>query len=147
MLKYDGPVVTDHYGRLVPKHAHGTANLGKLSSSTKLIMDAVTSLYDRIVNPNLLIRRLTLATNHVVCEEKANEASNAPVQLDLFTDYDALEKQNKAQRDALAKERRMQEALLNIKNKYGKNSILRGLSFEDGATAVERNKQIGGHKA
>ena len=147
MLKYDGPVVTDNYGRLVPKHAHGMANLGKLSSSTKLIMDAVTSLYDTIVNPNLLIRRLTLATNHVVSEEKANEASNAPVQLDLFTDYDALEKQNKAQREALAKERRMQEALLNIKNKYGKNSILRGLSFEDGATAVERNKQIGGHKA
>ena len=88
-----------------------------------------------------------MATNHVVSEEKANEVANAPIQLDLFTDYDALEKQNKAQREALAKERRMQEALLNIKNKYGKNSILRGLSFEDGATAVERNKQIGGHKA
>ena len=145
--KYQGAVTTDHYGRQVPKHAHGTANLERHTSSTKQIMEAVTSLYDRIVNPDLLIRRLTLATNHVISENNARKTGAAPVQLDLFTDYEALQKQQKADEEAQAKERRMQETLLSIKNKYGKNSILRGLNFEEGATAIERNKQIGGHKA
>ena len=144
---YQGAVTTDHYGRQVPKHAHGTANLGKHTSSGKQLMEAVTSLYDRIVNPRLLIRRLTLAVNHVIREECAGTSNAAPVQLDLFTDYEALKAQQKAEEDAQAKERRMQETLLNIKNKFGKNSILRGLNFEEGATAIERNKQIGGHKA
>ena len=146
-VKYQGSVTTDHYGRQVPKHAHGTVNLDRHTSSTKQIMEAVTSLYDRIVNPDLLIRRLTLATNHVISEDSARKTGMAPVQLDLFTDYEALQKQQKADEEAQAKERRMQETLLSIKNKYGKNSILRGLNFEEGATAIERNKQIGGHKA
>ena len=146
-VKYQGAVTTDHYGRQVPKHAHGTVNLDRHTSSTKQIMEAVTSLYDRIVNPDLLIRRLTLATNHVISEDCARKTSKEPVQLDLFTDYEALQKQQKADEEAQAKERRMQETLLSIKNKYGKNSILRGLNFEEGATAIERNKQIGGHKA
>ena len=107
-------------------------------------MEAVASLYDRIVNPNLLIRRLTLTTNHVISEEST---SSTPIQLDLFTDYEALEAQQKAEEEAQAKERRMQETLLSIKSKFGKNSILRGLNLEEGATAIERNKQIGGHKA
>ena len=145
--KYQGPVTTDHYGRQVPKHAHGTANLGKHSSSTRVMMEAVVSLYDRIVNPDLLIRRLTLTTNHVISEERARRAKAAPLQLDLFTDYEALEERRRAEEEVLAKERRIQETLLNIKNKYGKNSILRGLNLEEGATAIERNKQIGGHKA
>ena len=145
--KYQGPVTTDHYGRQVPKHAHGTANLGKHSSSTRVMMEAVVSLYDRIVNPDLLIRRLTLTTNHVISEERARRAKAAPIQLDLFTDYEALEERRRAEEEVLAKERRIQETLLNIKNKYGKNSILRGLNLEEGATAIERNKQIGGHKA
>ena len=144
---YQGAVTTDHYGRQVPKHAHGTANLGKHTSSGKQLMEAVASLYDRIVNPRLLIRRLTLAVNHVIREECAGVSNAAPVQLDLFTDYEALKAQQKAEEDAQAKEHRMQETLLNIKNKFGKNSILRGLNFEEGATAIERNKQIGGHKA
>ena len=146
-VKYQGSVTTDHYGRQVPKHAHGTVNLDRHTSSTKQIMEAVTSLYDRIVNPDLLIRRLTLATNHVISEDSARKTGMAPVQLDLFTDYEALQKQQKADEEAQAQERRMQETLLSIKNKYGKNSILRGLNFEEGATAIERNKQIGGHKA
>ena len=145
--RYHGDVTTDHYGRQVPKHAHGTVNLGKHISSTKQIMEAVASLYDRIVNPDLLIRRLTLTTNHVISEESARKTSSAPVQLDLFTDYDALKAQQIAEEEAQAKERRMQETLLSIKGKFGKNSILRGLNLEDGATAIERNKQIGGHKA
>ena len=144
---YDGPVVTDHYGRQVPKQAQGTVRLGRHSSSTRLLNDAVVSLYDRIVNPRLLIRRLTLATLHVVREEEAQKADNAPVQLDLFTDYEALAKQRQAEEEALAKERRMQETLLNIKSRYGKNAILRGLNFEEGSTAIQRNQQIGGHKA
>ena len=145
--KYQGPVTTDHYGRQVPKHAHGSANLGKHSSSTRVMMEAVVSLYDRIVNPDLLIRRLTLTTHHVISEESARKAKAAPIQLDLFTDYEALEERRRAEEEVLAKERRIQETLLNIKNKYGKNSILRGLNLEEGATAIERNKQIGGHKA
>ena len=144
---YHGDVTTDHYGRQVPTQAHGTANLGKHTSSTRQIMKAVASLYDRIVNPNLLIRRLTLATNHVLSEESVKKTSSAPIQLDLFTDYEALEAQQKAEEEAQAKERRMQETLLSIKRKFGKNSILRGLNLEEGATAIERNKQIGGHKA
>ena len=146
-VKYQGSVTTDHYGRQVPKHAHGTVNLDRHTSSTKQIMEAVTSLYDRIVNPDLLIRRLTLATNHVISEDSARKTGMAPVQLDLFTDYEALKAKQKAEEESQAKERRMQETLLSIKNKYGKNSILRGLNFEEGATAIERNKQIGGHKA
>ena len=145
--KFHGDVTTDHYGRQVPKQAHGTANLGKHTSSTRQIMKAVASLYDRFVNPNLLIRRLTLTTNHVLSEESAKKTSSAPIQLDLFTDYEALEAQQKAEEEAQAKERRMQETLLSIKRKFGKNSILRGLNYEEGATAIERNKQIGGHKA
>lgn len=144
---YHGDVTTDHYGRQVPKHAHGTANLDKHTSSTRQIMKAVASLYDRIVNPNLLIRRLTLTTNHVISEESARTTNSTPIQLDLFTDYEALEAQHKAEEEAQAKERRMQETLLSIKSKFGKNSILRGLNLEEGATAIERNKQIGGHKA
>ena len=145
--RYHGDVTTDHYGRHVPKHAHGTVNLGKHSSSTRQIMEAVVSLYDRIVNPDLLIRRLTLTTNHVISEESARKISSTPVQMDLFIDYEALEVQQKTEEETQAKERRMQETLLNIKSKFGKNAILRGLNFEEGATAIERNKQIGGHKA
>ena len=145
--KYHGPTTTDHYGREVPKPAHGTINLGKHTSSTKQIMEAVANLYDRIVHPDLLVRRLTLAINHVIDERSAQPTTTAPVQLDIFTDYEALEKQQKAEAEAEAKERRIQETLLNIKNKFGKNAILRGLNLEEGATAIERNKQIGGHKA
>jgi DNA polymerase V len=144
--KYHGEMTTDYYGRQVPKHAHGTANLHRQTSSTRLITDAVTELFDSIVNPDLQVRRLNLTVNHVVSESSVNERQG-PQQLDLFTDYEALARQQEAEKAALDKERRMQEAQLAIKQRFGKNAILRGLNFEEGATAKERNNQIGGHKA
>ena len=143
---YHGEVTTDYYGRQVPKHAHGTANLSRKTSSTKLITEAVVELFDRIVNKDLLVRRLNLTVNHVVNEEEANRRTT-PTQLDLFTDYEELARQQEAEKAELDKERRIQEAQLAIKQRFGKNAILRGLNFEEGATAKERNEQIGGHKA
>ena len=110
-------------------------------------MDGAAELFDRCVNPDLLIRRLNLTTNHVVSEASVAAKENIPQQLDLFTDYEALEKQKQEERTKLDKERRMQEAQLKIKQRFGKNAILRGLNFEEGATVKERNQQIGGHKA
>lgn len=146
-LKYHGEITTDHYGRQVPKHAHGTGNIGKYTASSKLITETIVSLYDRIVNSDLLIRRLTITTNHVIREEDAKDVEIRPQQLDLFTDYEALEKQKIAEDKELAKERKIQEALLKIKKQFGKNAILKGVSYAEGATAKERNQQIGGHKA
>lgn len=145
--RYHGEVRMDHYGRRVPKHAHGTANLGQHTSSRMKIREAVMELYDRIVNPDLLIRRLNLTTNHVVREEIAQNKRPEPVMLDLFTDYEAEKKRKAAENAALAKERKMQEAILKIKKQFGKNALLTGLNFADGATARDRNAQIGGHKA
>ena len=144
--KYQGPVTTDYYGRQAPKHAHGTANLERMTSSSRLITEAVMSLYDRIINPDLLVRRINLTTNNVVEESKASE-HNTPIQLDLFTDYEELERKRNEEKAALEKERKMQEAVLSIKKRFGKNAILKGLNYEEGATAKERNQQIGGHKA
>lgn len=144
--KYQGVITTDYYGREVPKHAHGTANLECKTSSSKLITAAVTGLFDSIVNKDLLVRRLNLSVNNVVDEATAVQ-STGPEQLDLFVDYEALEKERREKQAALDKERRMQEAQLAIKKRFGKNAILKGLNFEEGATAKERNEQIGGHKA
>ena len=143
---YNGEVTKDYYGRMVPKHAHGTVNLKQQTSSSRLIMQAVEGLYDSIVNPDLLVRRLNITAANVVSEEIA-KSKKVPEQLDIFTDYEALNRQREEERKALEKERRMQEAQLKIKQRYGKNAILRGLNFDEGATAIERNKQIGGHKA
>ena len=138
---YTGDVVTDFYGRKIPKHAHATIPLGGHTASTAAIMTAVIAAYDRVVNPNLLVRRITLAAGHVV--PKAS-CSPAPMeQLDLFGDYERKQEQS----ESFAKERSRQEAILHIKRKYGKNAILRGMNLEDGATAIQRNNQIGGHKA
>ena len=145
--KYQGEITTNHYGKAVPKHAHGSFNFEKPTSSSRLIMEGAAELFDRHVNPDLLIRRLNLTTNHVVSEASVAAKENAPQQLDLFTDYEALEKQRQEEQAKLDKERRMQEAQLKIKQRFGKNAILRGLNFEEGATAKERNEQIGGHKA
>jgi DNA polymerase V len=145
--KYHGEITNNYYGKAVPKHAHGTFNFEKPTSSSRQIMDGAAELFDRCVNPDLLIRRLNLTTNHVVSEASVAAKENAPQQLDLFTDYEALEKQQQEEKAKRDKERRMQEAQLKIKQRFGKNAILRGLNFEEGATAKERNKQIGGHKA
>lgn len=143
---YKGSVTTDHYGRKIPKHAHGTVNLSRQTSSTKLITDAVMDLYDRIVSPDLLVRRLNMAANHVVSEEQVSESGQME-QLDLFTDYVALEQQREKEELALEREKKVQQAVLSIKKKYGKNAILKGMNLQEGATARERNRQIGGHKA
>lgn len=125
---YQGEVKNDRYGRTIPKSAHGTANLGTTSCSTKKIMTAVMELYDRIVSKELLVRRVTLSANNLV--EESYE------QLDIFTDPAEQ-----------ARERKMQEAMLSIKKKFGKNAILKGTNLEEGATTRDRNNQIGGHRA
>ncbi|MCM1127393.1 MAG: DNA methylase [Lachnospiraceae bacterium] len=143
---YKGPVTTDHYGRKIPKHAHGTANLERHTSSTRRILSAVTELYDRIVDPNLLVRRVYVTANHVEPEgQRAPEDSFE--QMDLFTDYEARQKQKEAEDAELAREKKIQKAMLDIKKKYGKNAVLKGMNLEEGAMTVERNRQIGGHKA
>ena len=141
--QYHGETTTDRYGRLVPKHAHGSANLNQFTSSSNVIINAVVNLYDRIVNPHLLIRRITITANNVMTEEKLSRQNHA-VELDLFADTDNDNMEDKEKQD---KERRLQSARLAIKRKFGKNAILKGLNFEEGATAIERNMQIGGHKA
>lgn len=143
---YHGPVKTDHYGRRVPQHAHGTINLGKYTSSTKKMTDAVLELFERIVNPKLLIRRVTMSANHVI-EENNIPSENIYEQMDLFTDYETRESFLKAENQALEREKKMQQAVLDIKKKYGKNAILKGMNLQEGATTVDRNNQIGGHRA
>jgi DNA polymerase V len=130
----------------VPQHAHGTVQLGRLTSSTRQIIQAVMELYERIVDRNLLIRRLNIVAAHVVPETSAPEAA-AYEQLELFQDYDALQRQKQEDDAALEKEKKMQQAVISIKKKFGKNAILKGMNLQEGATARERNQQIGGHKA
>ena len=145
-IGYTGEVTTDRYGRSVPKHAHGTENLERYTSSSKRLVDAATALYERVVNPQLLVRRMYLTATHVLDAQDAPDPT-ALEQLDLFTDYQAVE-QARAQEDAeLEREHQRQKAVLEIKKKFGKNAILKGISFTEGATARERNGQIGGHKA
>ena len=137
-------VATDRYGRQVPVHAHGTVNMERPTSSETILMEKAGGLFDRIINPDLLVRRITLSANHLMRESDI-QPNNKAVQLDLFTDYEKLEKEQKAEEEMLAKERRRQEAVLQIKKKFGKNAILKGLNYADGATQRERNRQIGGH--
>ena len=144
--QYKGEITIDRYGRKVPKHAHGTANLKKKTSSTRLITNAVMDLYDRIVDEHLLVRRITITANKLV-DEKSVKQENEYQQLDLFTDYEAQRKKQTEEEEKLERERRMQEAMLSIKKKFGKNAVLKGMNLEEGATAKDRNAQIGGHKA
>jgi DNA polymerase V len=146
MRDYKGEITTDRYGRKIPKHAHGTANIGEKTSSSKSIVDTTLQLYDRIINKNFLVRRISLCANHVMDE---NIIKKEPVfeQLDLFTDYAALMEEQKEKKAKQQKERKLQEAMLDIKRRYGKNAVLKGTNLVEGATAVERNDQIGGHKA
>lgn len=143
---YHGEVTTDHYGRAIPKHAHGTGNLGKHTSSTKLIMKAVMELFDRIVDKKLLIRRINITANHVI-DEASMPKPAAFEQLDLFTDYEAVRERQAEEEAELQREKKMQSAMLAIKKKFGKNAILKGTNLEEGATTIDRNNQIGGHKA
>lgn len=145
--KYKGSIVTDHYGRQIPKGVHGSKNLGRQTSSTRKIMDAVAAIYDSIVDKSLLVRRFTVAVTHLIPEGEAESAIPAGEQLDLFTDYEALEQHRKAEAEELDRELKMQKALITIRDKFGRNAIVKGLNMHEGATAIERNKQIGGHKA
>lgn len=146
---YKGEMHTDRYGRQVPKHSQGTANLGSQTFSARIITEATISLYRRIVNTNLLVRRLTLTANRVVGEATSlrSNPKRRVQQLDLFTDYEALERERRQEHETLDKERRLMEVTLRLKKRFGKNTLLKGTNFEDGSTQRERNKQIGGHKA
>ena len=143
---YRGAVTTDNYGRKIPKHAHGTTNLERYTSSSRLMTGAVEKLYENIVNKNLLIRRITITANHVVKKGTINEEKEYE-QMDLFTDYEKLKQENDEEKEKLEREEKMQKAVLDIKKKYGKNYVLKGMNFREGGTARERNGQIGGHKA
>ena len=143
---YRGEVKTDMYGRKIPKHAHGTANLKEFTSSTVQITETVMALYDRIVDGKLLVRRINLVANHVVPETSVVETESYE-QFDLFTDYEAERKKREEEKTILSREKQMRRAGLEIKKKFGKNAILKGMNLEEGATTVDRNNQIGGHKA
>ena len=145
--KYHGDIVKDHYGRQIPKHSHGTINLDGHTSSTRKILSAVSELFDRIVDKNLLIRRVNICANHVVSEVSAPNKNAGFEQLDLFTDYAARQAQQEQEKSELEREKKMQQAMLTIKKRFGKNAILKGMNLEEGATAKDRNAQIGGHKA
>ena len=142
---YKGEITIDRYGRKIPKHAHGTQNLKMQTSSEKLIRTATLELFDRIVDKDLLVRRLYITAGKVVDESEKKEP--VPEQMDLFTDYAEEERKRAEEKERLEKERKRQQAVLDIKNKYGKNAILKGMNLEEGATAKSRNGQIGGHKA
>lgn len=144
---YTGPVVKDHYGRMIPKHAHGTERLETYTSSTKKIINVATTLFDKIVDANLLIRRINIVAGHVLPEDEAPNRSDDCEQLDMFTDYAAVQAQRQKEEEELNRERKVQEALLTIKKRFGKNAILKGMNLQEGATAKDRNEQIGGHKA
>lgn len=143
---YTGEVTSDYYGRKIPKHAHGTQNLGRQTSSTNLIVGAAMELFDRIIDSRMTVRRITIVASHVVSERNISSAS-PPEQLDLFTDYEAVDRQREAEEKELERERRQQQALLTIRRRFGKNAILKGLNYQEGATTKDRNQQIGGHKA
>lgn len=140
--KYGGQIRTDHYGRTVPQHAHGTKHLSAYSSSTRQIMDAALEIYDRVVDRELLVRRVNITAGRVVSENSG--AVQAPAeQLDLFTDYAAKREED----FRLEREKRLQHTLVSLKKKFGKNAVLKGMNLQDGATARDRNRQIGGHRA
>ena len=146
-MQYRGTIITDGYGRQIPKHAHGTINLNGFTASTEKILSAVSTVFDRIVDKTLLVRRLNLTANHVIPETSVSEKNAGYEQLDLFTDYTVKQAEREQEQHRLERERSMQKTLLTIKRKFGKNAILRGMNLEEGATGKDRNAQIGGHKA
>lgn len=143
---YKGQWKTDRFGRRIPRHAHGTSNLDTPTSSSRILLGTLTELYDRIVDRMLMIRRITIAINRLSRENERMYCSS-PRQLSLFEEMDKPKRKDVGSGEELVKERRRQEAILNIKNRFGKNAILRGFNYSDGATQRERNQQIGGHKA
>ena len=146
MAKYKGPIEADYYGRKAPKPVHGSRSLGRATSSTDRIMAAAAEIYDRIVDGCLLVRRFNLALTRLQPREEGRPEAEAE-QLDLFTDYEEQEKKRKAEEAALEREHRRQKAILAIRDRYGKNAIVKGLNMQEGATGMERNNTVGGHRA
>ncbi len=144
---YTGVIHTDHYGRPVPYHSHGTINLNPPTMSAQEIYTATGQLFDKIIKPRLTIRRISISMNTMAYENRRFDNMHTPVQLKLSTDYDAQMQNISRQKTELLRELKRQQTILNLKNKFGKNAVLRGLNFTDGATQRERNAQIGGHKA
>ena len=144
--KYNGEVTIDHYGRSIPKHAHGTINLDHKTSSSKKLTESALELYDRIINKELLVKRINLVAGNVVDKSKVKDIITYE-QYDIFTDYTKLQKQREEELIKEKEEDKLQHTLLDIKNKYGKNSILKGMNLEEGGTTIDRNNQIGGHRA
>lgn len=142
--KYFGEITLDSYGRKIPKHSHGTVNLEHYTSSSSIIMESFVNLFDKISNPILLIRKLNLTVSKLICEDKV-QTNKKVEQINLFTDYKKKEIEEAKQKDDENKEKEIQKVILQIKNKYGNNAILKGMNLTEGATAIERNKQIGGH--
>nr|MCR4837769.1 DNA methylase [Eubacterium sp.] len=146
--EYHGEIKRDYYGRLAPKSAHGSENLSGYTSSSREIIDAMLRLYDRIVDPSLTVRRMYVVANHVLPKDQAPKKTEEGRQMDLFADFDP-EKQAELQKkeEAREKEEKIQKAILEVQKKYGKNALLKGMNLEEGATTMERNEQVGGHKA
>ena len=142
--RYHGAVTRDPYGREIPKHAHGTVNLEMSTASAKALIDAAASLFDRVVNQELLIRRLNLTAVRVLPVASVGDEHSCE-QLDLFSNFGPAAEARRRREAALDREKKIQAAMLDIKKKYGKNAILKGMNLEDGATAIERNRQVGGH--
>jgi DNA polymerase V len=150
MKGFEGGTVKDRYGRIVPEPAGGSQNLGHYTSSTRTIVSAAAELYEKIINMDLLIRRVSIAANHTLPEAEGralDKKETEYVQLDLFTDYEQIEMERRKTEADERKDRALQEAVLNIQQKYGKNAILKGMNLEEGAMTAERNGQVGGHKA
>ena len=143
---YFGEVTVDHYGRTIPKHAHGTVNFENHTSSTEQIMAELLGLYDKIINQNLLIRRVNISANNLIKESEI-DCSPKVEQMDFFTDYKERDEAKKAEKERYVREKMRQNAVISIRKKYGGNAIIRGMNLTEGATTIDRNKQIGGHKA
>ena len=142
---YTGDLAVDFYGRVIPKHAHGTGNLDRWTSSTRRVAGAMMELYDRIVSPDLLVRRIYVVAAGLIREKDIPR--EAPLQLDLFTDYEELARRKESEDAADAREKRLQEAALSIQERFGKNAMLKGMNLEEDGTTVQRNGQVGGHRA
>jgi DNA polymerase V len=144
--RYHGEIVRDFYGREVPKSVHGSINLGRYTSSTKLMTEAILKLYDEIANPILLVRKLNITTNHIIYEKNIPKQDEFE-QLDLFTDYEQIARERELEERELQREKQAQKAVLEMKKKFGKNAVFKGTDLQEGATTISRNQQIGGHKA
>jgi len=145
-ISYHGEVTYDYYGRAVPKHAHGSFNFPRHTSSTDEIMAGVLTLFERTVNPSLLVRRINITVNNLI-DEKKGRGKEPSEQLDIFTDYELLEKEEAKREKEYSQEKQRQKAVIAIKKRFGKNAIVKGMNLEDGATTIDRNLQIGGHRA